>query len=87
MDPTTVWAESPGRQLQIANTKYLDQLFGEVIRDKTRAEAETNARLIAAAPDLLEACEMALGELNLIYAADYEIQKQLKAAIAKARSE
>ena len=55
-DKSTVWAvnDFSTQRLQIANCKYLDQEFGEVIRDETRAEAEANARLIAAAPTMYE---------------------------------
>ena len=58
-DKCTVWTinDFEAQRLQIANCKYLDQQFGEDIREETRAEAEANARLIAAAPQLLEALE------------------------------
>lgn len=47
-----------------------------------------NARLIAAAPDLLAACEAALDALNELIGADYDLsgeQALCKAAIAKAK--
>jgi len=49
-------------------------------------EAEDNARLIAAAPDLLEACEAICEELpGGTLDLPYQIWDQLQAAIAKAK--
>ena len=52
-------------------------------------EDEPNARLIAAAPDLLEACELArksiCGELDELDPENRIVLPALKAAIAKAR--
>lgn len=45
----------------------------------TQDEAKANARLIAAAPDLLEACKAALTEGD-----DYVAMEKIKAAIRKA---
>jgi hypothetical protein len=49
-------------------------------------EAEANARLIAAAPDLLAACERALEKLNLIGGLPATI-RVLQEAISKAKGE
>jgi hypothetical protein len=46
-------------------------------------QAEANARLIAAAPELLAACE----EFVSKYSADASIMLKMKAAIAKAKGE
>jgi hypothetical protein len=45
-------------------------------------DAEANARLIAAAPDLLDACEKALARAHF---ADPDTEAALRAAIGKAR--
>jgi len=51
-------------------------------------EANANARLIAAAPDLLEACEAALSDLSardaVHYHGDTTVTSRLRSAIAKA---
>lgn len=52
---------------------------------------KANASLICAAPDLLKACEEALGNLvdedGGYFSGDESLVKQLRAAIAKARGE
>ncbi len=57
--------------------------------DFDRAAVEANARLIAAAPDLLAACEAALDELEYFHEPQMTgtsgIIRDLRAAIAKAR--
>ena len=66
---------------------YMEQItYGEVSEEL----AEANARLIAASPDLLEACEAALGYFKAVaikYSSPEEIDlaKTLQVAIAKAR--
>lgn len=65
----------------------LDAFDGQQIVTKQNAEA--NAHLIAAAPDLLEACEEAVEQLWHL-AKDKQTNpwvKQLRAAIAKAKGE
>ena len=52
----------------------------------TIAETEANARLIAAAPDLLEACEAAL-EDGQDYKLSETIKRRLRAAIDKAKAD
>ena len=65
----------------IADTRF----FQEPTNPRERADA----RLIAAAPDLLAACEAALDNIPYVAAVqwDYDLAQQLKAAIAKARGE
>ena len=54
-------------------------------------ELEANARLMAAAPELLKACEEALDDLvdedGVYFSGDESLVKQLRAAIAKALGE
>jgi len=50
-----------------------------------RVYAEANARLIAAAPELLEAAESALYQLDLLTPQETVAHKLLSAAISKAR--
>lgn len=45
---------------------------------------EANANLIAAAPDLLEACKLAEANLAPAYSSDHLVMKSLRVAIAKA---
>ena len=51
------------------------------------ARDNANARLIAAAPELLEACETTLANLAPAYASEHLVIKRLRAAIAKARGQ
>lgn len=45
---------------------------------------EANARLIAAAPELLAACEAVFANLSPLYSEEHHCMKLLRAAIAKA---
>ena len=83
------------------NIKYQHNVFGgkrlvancggytsNVPSDNADAVNQANARLIAAAPDLLDACEMALGFCKDVYNVGYkdvEIELALLTAIAKAK--
>lgn len=51
------------------------------------AEARANARLIAAAPDLLAACEMALLDMRYYATVHGESITAIEAAIAKAKGQ
>jgi len=54
----------------------------------SKADAETkeaNARLIAAAPELLEVCETVLSALNSHQAYHKDMRPELRAVIAKAK--
>ena len=88
-DPTCVWSWHKGCETKIANCKYLGYDFGQVIPDETREQAEANARLIAAAPQLLEACEAirALTFGTNSHIAVGEAYEKIEAAIAVAKLE
>ena len=85
---------TPSQWKVFAGTIILDSWGDHVICTTPESidrfeETRDNARLIAAAPDLLEACKMALGTLE---AEPVEIRKPmnisiLRAAIAKAEGE
>jgi len=65
------------------------QHIGSIEAEGTE-QAEANARLIAAAPDLLEACESMLGFLSAdtLDLRDYEqMESEVKRVIAKAKGE
>lgn len=54
---------------------------------ETMAEVESNAKLIAAAPDMLEACEKALARMEVLASHGYGSapeERRLRDAIAKA---
>lgn len=51
--------------------------------DKENEEQKANAKLIAAAPDLLEACKMALEVRRVTHHGDDPLLNKLDAAIAK----
>lgn len=51
---------------------------------RTKKTHEANARLIAAAPELLEVCEAVLSALNSHQAYDKDMRPELRAVIAKA---
>lgn len=50
-------------------------------------EAEANARLIASAPELLAACEMALEHLKVLTVGYTPTRERLERVIAKAKGE
>jgi hypothetical protein len=50
-------------------------------------DTEANARLIAAAPDLLEACKAALNDMECDDFASETLTKMIRDAIAKAKGE
>ena len=52
-----------------------------------REQRLANARLIAAAPDLLEALEAALRKIEWILPVEWDVMRQINAAIAKAKGE
>lgn len=70
-------------ELLVASTEPLEAFIGTGLREYNRATREANARLIAAAPEMLEALKVALKHLD-IESGGYSIQTQVKRAIAKA---
>lgn len=54
----------------------------DLLNDEIQSRIESDARLIAAAPDLLAACELALGCGDELIA-----EKAVRAAIAKAKGQ
>lgn len=73
-----VWA---GAAYQIAQVKRFPA--ADVVRQiRADAEAEANARLIAAAPELLEACNQAVWQYEKL--GESKGMKMMRAAIAKA---
>jgi methionine synthase II (cobalamin-independent) len=61
-------------------------LIAETVNDERRSIQEANARLIAAAPDLLEALKRLMGGTTTLQDAQ-EAAQQARAAIAKATGE
>ena len=62
--------------------------YAEIRRFTTDSEqVEANARLIAAAPDLLEACEQLLKLVDLLSPVEGDTHRKAQRAIAKARGE
>lgn len=56
--------------------------FANIVDTGTGADYLANARLIAAAPDLLAACEAAEENLSPLYSADHFVMQTLRKAIA-----
>ena len=70
----------------------IGMLYGQIFRgdpneQKAKSEGDANSHLVAAAPDLLAACEMALGDgpHNASHGLDFRVVDALRAAIAKAK--
>jgi len=72
-DPHQIWAESAGEYVAITRVEDWETI--------PREQAEANARLIATAPDLLEALNELIGWQTT---APHEAIQAAKAAIAKA---
>jgi hypothetical protein len=78
-----VWKDVRNTEEQM---RRICSVFHQNTSDLPREERDANAALIAAAPDLLAACEAALADLRSTGADDGEVGEQLKAAITKARA-
>ena len=70
-------------------SKHADYTLAEIVAGMTDEECDANARLIAAAPELLKALQAALDALRGSAGFDEinNAKKQVKAAIAKATGE
>ena len=80
--PSDVWhVDMPGRKWSVAVARHDED------DDMTVEEVQANARLIAAAPDLLEACEELLIYLGDWDDAENETCVAARRAIAKARGQ
>ena len=62
----------------------LETIIGADGKAVTNPHRKCDARLIAAAPELLEACKMAFDNLKPAYSSDHLVIRTLRAAIAKA---
>jgi hypothetical protein len=56
----------------------------EVVASVGNRNTKANAKLIAASPELLEACKLAEANLSPIYPSEHLVMKSLRAAIHKA---
>lgn len=77
------WIETNGNDDTIAEI-HRRRRMGSVYSCE---EADANARLIAAAPDLLEALEEFMAHGEQAFGHDFEVMVKARAAIAKARGE
>ena len=68
-----------------ARVSYMNWLAKVDYDDVDHDIAEGDARLITAAPDLLDAGERALDALEKLEAGDTKVAKQLRIAVTKAR--
>ncbi|HCF7143612.1 hypothetical protein APA44_21535 [Pseudomonas aeruginosa] len=75
------WQWSHGRLLHNVPGEYSDTILD--IQDKVWRPTEEDARLIAAAPDLLEALQACIQQITALCSAD-DVPDQARAAIAKA---
>jgi hypothetical protein len=78
-DPHQIWAESAGEYVAITRVEDWDTI--------PREQAEANARLIAAAPELLEALKAMLTNWEEAPAYGSDAAAKARAAIAKATGE
>ncbi|MGC6958483.1 hypothetical protein ACP0JK_26525 [Pseudomonas aeruginosa] len=75
------WQWSNGRLLHNVPGEYSDTILD--IQDKVWRPTEEDARLIAAAPDMLEALQSCIQQITALCSAD-DVPDQARAAIAKA---
>jgi hypothetical protein len=84
------YGQTPGCIIADDGTKYNRMMKIARIESGNGQMSAQNAKLIAAAPDLLEACEKTLNALNncrLSHEPEGETEQMLRAVIAKARGE
>jgi hypothetical protein len=68
-----------------AGDKIIAKLDGWTMRSSPVEEIKANARLIAASPDLLEACKAAYNEVKLMKTRKLDVLPMIEKAIAKAK--
>jgi hypothetical protein len=89
--PWTVIEKCEGTQVIVSGPE--DWVGVALVYGDTDEEAEANARLIAAAPELLDAIELAYDLLNTMTTSEYSrggdanVRHVLRTAIAKAKGE
>lgn len=81
---TRVRCEVNGDSFKDNNGEKFTPLIAEVLFGRTDEEREANSRLIAAAPDLLDACQAAMDNLKPKYPDSHLVMQKLKQAIQKA---
>lgn len=80
----TPCADDAKDQMIVAGLMCVGVIWDGVF-EKVKAEQEANARLIAAAPDLLAICEKILDEDDKDSFVDRELWEELQATVAKAK--
>ncbi len=82
------WRTDGRRIVSEATSTILAETWSPTAYDPEHKEQEANARLIAAAPDLIEACKHALTIVNeydeTSFAGTIVLRRMLEASIAKA---
>ena len=74
----------PARKYRVVYAGRNTHVASVEVQALTDEEIESNCDLIAAAPDLLEACRTAHANLKPAYCQDHLVMRRLSAAIAKA---
>lgn len=81
----TIWANDGDIKIAtIADLPWVENPVTGRLQSQADVE-EANACLIAAAPELLEACKVALANLAPLYSSEHLVIKSLKNAITKVK--